>query len=200
LLQLLFDQKWGTGWGEYGYVRIRQGKGEAGLCGIARSPCVALGGVLLDPMSGFNSSNESDARPRESGSNDPIEANDSSHSLEDVIPYSPLENLCLRVVHRLDGTRCGVFADYISLHKAMVLGIVGLLATLLVVVWPLTSDCRRRAYHRRLRNLRKQQRQNDENNIVAEVQHDEKSTLLAHHGDDILYGTNDNNNNNNNNN
>jgi Papain family cysteine protease len=41
---------WGTGWGENGYVRIRRGdgkKGTKGICGIARSPSVALGGVLL---------------------------------------------------------------------------------------------------------------------------------------------------------
>lgn len=41
---------WGTGWGEGGYVRIRRGdgkKGTEGVCGIARSPSVALGGVLL---------------------------------------------------------------------------------------------------------------------------------------------------------
>lgn len=41
---------WGTGWGEHGYVRIRRGdgtKGIKGICGIARSPSVALGGVLL---------------------------------------------------------------------------------------------------------------------------------------------------------
>jgi Papain family cysteine protease len=41
---------WGTGWGENGYVRILRGngkKGTEGVCGIARSPSVALGGVLL---------------------------------------------------------------------------------------------------------------------------------------------------------
>jgi Papain family cysteine protease len=41
---------WGTGWGENGYVKIRRGdgkKGSEGVCGISRSPSVALGGVLL---------------------------------------------------------------------------------------------------------------------------------------------------------
>ena len=41
---------WGSGWGENGYVRVKRGsgnKGEEGVCGIARSPSVALGGVLL---------------------------------------------------------------------------------------------------------------------------------------------------------
>lgn len=41
---------WGKGWGEDGYIRVRRGdglKGTKGVCGIARSPSVALGGVLL---------------------------------------------------------------------------------------------------------------------------------------------------------
>eukprot|EP00580_Thalassiosira_gravida_P007338 CAMPEP_0201626550 /NCGR_PEP_ID=MMETSP0493-20130528/1883_1 /ASSEMBLY_ACC=CAM_ASM_000838 /TAXON_ID=420259 /ORGANISM="Thalassiosira gravida, Strain GMp14c1" /LENGTH=849 /DNA_ID=CAMNT_0048096651 /DNA_START=22 /DNA_END=2571 /DNA_ORIENTATION=- len=40
---------WGSGWGENGYVRIaRLGgkKGHRGVCGIARSPSVALGGMF----------------------------------------------------------------------------------------------------------------------------------------------------------
>lgn len=46
---------WGEGWGEDGYVRVKRGqgaKGEQGVCGIARSPSVALGGTLL-PESGI---------------------------------------------------------------------------------------------------------------------------------------------------
>mmetsp|Transcript_10559 Transcript_10559/g.15728 ORF Transcript_10559/g.15728 Transcript_10559/m.15728 type:complete len:719 (+) Transcript_10559:331-2487(+) len=41
---------WGEGWGEKGYVRMKRGsgkKGNGGLCGVARSPSVALGGELL---------------------------------------------------------------------------------------------------------------------------------------------------------
>lgn len=41
---------WGTGWGENGYIRVKRGdglKGTRGVCGIARSPSVALGGMLL---------------------------------------------------------------------------------------------------------------------------------------------------------
>lgn len=41
---------WGTGWGEKGYVRMKRGsgkKGKRGVCGIARSPSVALGSSLL---------------------------------------------------------------------------------------------------------------------------------------------------------
>lgn len=40
---------WGTGWGENGFVKIKRGSGRKkvpGVCGIARSPSVALGGQL----------------------------------------------------------------------------------------------------------------------------------------------------------
>jgi hypothetical protein len=38
---------WGASWGENGFVRVKRGSGEKGVpgvCGIARSPSVALGG------------------------------------------------------------------------------------------------------------------------------------------------------------
>jgi hypothetical protein len=40
---------WGAGWGEQGFIRIKRGPGGKhipGVCGIARSPSVALGGQL----------------------------------------------------------------------------------------------------------------------------------------------------------
>jgi len=40
---------WGSGWGENGYVRVARAggrKGHKGVCGIARSPSVALGGMF----------------------------------------------------------------------------------------------------------------------------------------------------------
>jgi hypothetical protein len=40
---------WGVGWGEDGYVRIKRGPGgkkSHGVCGIAKSPSVALGGQI----------------------------------------------------------------------------------------------------------------------------------------------------------
>jgi hypothetical protein len=41
---------WGKAWGENGFIRMKRGdgrKGTRGVCGIARSPSVALGGVTL---------------------------------------------------------------------------------------------------------------------------------------------------------
>lgn len=53
---------WGKGWGENGFVRIKRGsgkKGVPGVCGIARSPSVALGGVYrknrTDPLTNQDS-------------------------------------------------------------------------------------------------------------------------------------------------
>jgi hypothetical protein len=51
----LARNSWGTGWGEDGYVRVKRGpgsNGQQGVCGIAKSPSVALGGILL-PESGI---------------------------------------------------------------------------------------------------------------------------------------------------
>jgi hypothetical protein len=41
---------WGQAWGENGFTRMKRGDGQTGtrgVCGIARSPSVALGGVTL---------------------------------------------------------------------------------------------------------------------------------------------------------
>jgi hypothetical protein len=49
---------WGIGWGENGMIRIKRGSGENGqdsVCGIAKSPSIALGGVLLLPASEITS-------------------------------------------------------------------------------------------------------------------------------------------------
>ena len=54
---------WGENWGENGFVRIKRGPGHkklSGVCGIARSPSVALGGVYrsnrMDPMDSIDAS------------------------------------------------------------------------------------------------------------------------------------------------
>ncbi len=184
--------KWGTGWGENGYVRIlrgKGGKGEPGQCGIACSPSVALGGTLLKPVHGIIDDGEDDRNDIQR-INDPIEANDSHHPLETVLPYTMLEKICLRVGHPLDdNSPCGVVADYVSTHRATVLCSVGLLTTLLLVVWPLTSDCRRRAHRRR---MRKQQQQFErENDMLMEAQPDETSALITPNGvADVTCGCN----------
>ena len=190
-----FCLKWGTGWGENGYVRIRREKGrkgEPGQCGIACSPSVALGGSSLEQLNNIINNNGSNDRQenhlRSAGSDYPMEANDSSHPLEIVMPYTIFEKLCIRLDHELDNhSRCGIVADYVSTHRAAVLGTIGVLATLFLVVWPLTSDCRRRAHRRRLRKL--QQQLERENELLMEI-HDETSNLITPNGvADLTYGS-----------
>ena len=68
---------WGTGWGENGFVkmaRVGGSKGRPGVCGIARSPSVALGGsfkkgVKLNTIGAYGSM---DTVPRGGDSRDGI--------------------------------------------------------------------------------------------------------------------------------
>ena len=153
---------------------------------------MALGGTLLEQINGMidNSNDDTNEKLRSTGTNnDPMEAHDSSHPLEIVMPYTILENLCIRLGHQLDDhSRCGMAADYVSTHRATVLGTVGVLATLFLVVWPLTSDCRRRAHRRRMRKL--QQQFGRENDSFTGI-HDETSQLIIHDGVEnaTTYGT-----------
>lgn len=153
---------------------------------------MALGGTLLEHVNGMINDDSNDDRSeklRSAGINDPMEAHDSSHPLEVVMPYTILENLCIRLGHHLDNhSRCGIAADYVSTHRATVLGSIGLLATLFLVVWPLTWDCRRRAHRRRMRKI--QQQFGRENDSMTGT-HDETSQLIIHSGVENVttYGT-----------
>jgi len=63
---------WGESWGENGFVRVKRGSGEKGVpgvCGIARSPSVALGGIYrpnrTDPLINQDYHKRTTARYRE---------------------------------------------------------------------------------------------------------------------------------------
>ena len=174
-----------------------------------------MGGTLLEPIEGLfpnndvydsnhdNNNNKNDDETiyhlRSSGSNFPAgTANNPSHPLEIVIPYTAVEKFCLRLGDSLDHNgRCGRIADYVATHRAIVLGTVGVLATLFVVVWPLTWDCRRRAHRRRQRKLQKRLQQQQQEQL--ELEHDvvrgrpppdETSTLMVPNADATnTYGT-----------
>ena len=46
----LAQNSWGTSWGEHGYIRLlRSSTNSTGQCGLATSPCAAVGGYLMHP-------------------------------------------------------------------------------------------------------------------------------------------------------
>jgi hypothetical protein len=200
------------GWGENGFVRILRGSsggnttGSPGQCGIARSPSVALGGILLFHQESNPPPNSMQQQQQQRGRGDDSIDDDSRHvrighddgssiELEPVTPYTLWEEFCLHTGQRLDDpssrtqttSRCANVADWIATHQAIVLGVIGVWATLLVVVWPLTSDCRRRAYRRRMRKMLQQQQQQQQQEchnestevVVVDEELNETSPLLG---------------------
>ena len=148
---------WGTGWGMNGYAYIqRRGgkKGVPGLCGIARSPSVALEGILLKKI-------KSSAQRQQNGDGsggivkDGGSSDDDNISIEQMHNYNLIEKACIRTGWGLGGT-CGGFGSWIGDRKnsALFFGIMGIMLALLAA-WPLTLDYRRRRGRRRLRNQRR---------------------------------------------
>jgi Papain family cysteine protease len=139
---------WGEGWGEKGYLRIQRGsgkKGVPGVCGVARSPSVALGGVLL-----------LERKSQRVGVRGGIVGDNSTASYGpqermNSFAISATERACVRVFR--SERSCGAFSDWIDTHKAHTLGLIGVLIAL-TAVWPLTSDCRRRRRRRLVREQR----------------------------------------------
>jgi Papain family cysteine protease len=180
-LLIVLCVQWGTGWGENGFVRIQRekgGHGRPGQCGIARSPSVALGGVLLDHivLPSTSTTSNSEEGPFYDEASTPV-------VLEPVAPYTLLEELCLRTGQSLDAGPCEAWAHWTATHKAWWLGILGLTGTLLGVVWPLTGECRRRrAHRRRRRQLLLAAALHDKEEERDPLLHDEKSTTYGTNG------------------
>ena len=119
-------------------MRIKRGEGYAGMkgvCGVARNPSVALGGILLrETAYVFN----------ESG-------------LQRLKTFNA-ERLCSRWGFNVsENSACTSTTKWVDSHKALMLGIFGVLCGL-VLIWPLTVDLRRRREHRRLQKLRREER------------------------------------------
>jgi Papain family cysteine protease len=125
---------WGTGWGEGGYVRIKRNdgvKGSTGVCGIARSPSVALGGVLL-PLRGE------------------VIEDDAMSSL--LATHGPMERLCFRLGLGFNGT-CLATTTWLDDHKVLLLAMFGV-GLFLASIYLLTYDIRRRRRRRTERRRR----------------------------------------------
>ena len=103
---------WGETWGENGFIRVKRGsgvKGEPGVCGIARSPSVALGGVYrqnrTDPLVVRDKGWDSKYGPARYRNGKYIDSFDSSASLMDhpvcdsmFIGRTHLRNGCMNFV------------------------------------------------------------------------------------------------------
>jgi hypothetical protein len=131
---------WGTDWGENGYIRVKRGKGgkgKKGVCGIARSPSVALGGIIVRKMN----------------------ISYADIDIRGAVPFIPgetqLQRVCTRLGLNPEGT-CGTVSGWINEHKALLAGLLGILCGILAL-WPLTRDCRRRRRRRRARAIKEQQ-------------------------------------------
>mmetsp|Transcript_54072 Transcript_54072/g.60376 ORF Transcript_54072/g.60376 Transcript_54072/m.60376 type:complete len:817 (+) Transcript_54072:179-2629(+) len=132
---------WGKSWGEEGYVKIKRGTGgkdEPGVCGIARSPSVALGGVYrADRTKPFvvhdyhdEEHSKGDNTRYRNGKYD-----DSSVTSESIEMNHPICNLAGQGGHLYHG--CITVANTFEGKQHIFLGVVGLLCALITIV-PLT--------------------------------------------------------------
>ena len=182
---------WGTGWGESGMIRIRRGdgkKGTPGVCGMARSPSVALGGILLQHVK-----SPSDAlHGLRGGDGDVVGVYDNStttiinyDATEQWNDYSLIQRTCVRFHMSPDGG-CVRFGNWVDNHWAQSLGLLGIVVAL-IAVWPLTMECRGR---RRRRRLREMKRQKEEQRKKEGGSGDETTPLVSSSGD-VSYGANE---------
>jgi len=158
---------WGTGWGENGYVRVKRGrgkKGEPGVCGIARSPSVALGGILLP---------KSLQLLAKDGLSLAMDGTREERFCADLGLKS--NNGCLRTV------------NWIANHKALSAGAFGGLFGIFAVIM-LLGDCRRR---RRLQRILQQKREVERERLrrsMLGLEDAEAAALLADAERESSYG------------
>jgi hypothetical protein len=129
---------WGTGWGESGNVRVKRNdgrKGSLGVCGIARSPSVALGGMMI---------------PRRSDG--PDEDDEDMSAL--LATKGPMERLCYRVGLGRNGA-CLSTTGWLDDHKVLLLATFGVLLgamSIYLLTYDIRRQSRRRSEQRRRRS------------------------------------------------
>ena len=174
---------WGVGWGENGFVRIKRHdgrKGTPGVCGIARSPSVALDGILLKRL--HSPSSSAALSGDRSGGGVVGEEDSGDLSIEQMHSYNLIERACLRTGLGLEGN-CGRFGNWVTNNLALFFGLIGI-ALALLAAWPLTLDYRRRRHRRRMRR---------ESRIKAAAAAQEAAPLVDKKGSStgVSYGSND---------
>jgi hypothetical protein len=159
---------WGTDWGENGYVRVKRGKGgkgKQGVCGIARSPNIALGGIIVRQMN----------------------VSYADTDIRGAVPFIPGETefqiVCTRLGLNPDGP-CGTVSGWIDGHNALSAGLLGILCGMLAL-WALTRDCRRRRHRRRAREIkRRQELERQQARNTQGHENPESSPLLERNNDE----------------
>jgi len=147
---------WGLGWGENGYVRVKRGhghKGEPGVCGIARSPSVALGGVILKK-------------------DQQLDADEMS------LAYGtgPQERFCDGLGLR-SSPFCLQTAGWIINHKALSAGLAGALLGLIAMLL-LAGDCRKRRRRQQLQAMKRQVEQERLRRSMMDLEDLESTALI----------------------
>ena len=172
---------WGTDWGEQGYIRIRRGPGGKkipGICGIARSPSVALGGrALYSPWSKDTDQEAWDAatatkreQERRSASNpsdsDTTTTTTTNSNDDDFTFYRDFiddewPQFCDKItpMNTLVHVGCRRMVNVFDNHRAMSLFVTSILFVF-CLAWPLTYPCRYRNERRkRFKSYLQQQQQ-----------------------------------------
>jgi Papain family cysteine protease len=127
---------WGPQWGEGGFIRIRRGSGKKktpGVCGVARSASVALGGRLVGSSRWSYTSGDWNNTSWEGWDTD------MNNFCDATTPQNSL-------VH----VRCRRLMDFFNTHRVTALISLSLGAVLLLA-WTLTYSCRRRAEAQKFR-------------------------------------------------
>lgn len=150
---------WGTNWGEDGYIRIQRHddddddvrKSSGGVCGIAKSASVALGGRLLGDSSFAYQTVPEFYQQQKHASKMDWWSEDLHAMCRVLTPTASLAHL-----------RCDRLVQVMDHHWAAGLGLVSLLVVG-ILTWSLTYTCRRQQLgkqrRRRLMLLQQQQQQ-----------------------------------------
>jgi len=165
---------WGKGWGENGFARIARHGGSSGIpgvCGIARSPSVALGGFVLEAeeiYAGYR-----------------VDIMETTQGTVQQLEYTIMEKICLGMKFDLEGM-CGRASSWVDKHQAFIVGGMGLCLGILSI-WLLSQDWRRRRRLLRLRKERRRVTRAPSNNGNAS-NNETVALLKCPHGNEASYG------------
>jgi Papain family cysteine protease len=173
---------WGSGWGENGYIRIKRGPGGKhipGVCGIARSPSVALGGQIRHDR----------AKPTWDKSTANAATSPTQFQLKYSVPTNDEDTIdsigtdgrygdgsrpfCDSIFQNRDTVayeRCSRMSDVYSTHEAAFVGMFIMVFALMTII-PLTVA----AIHRWKAEI------HADSLVLDNGRHHDRTTLVQHH-------------------